>query len=702
MAGPLLCALVLLSGIWFNYRAPRTGLRVEWSGQSWTVTEPLSRLQPGDTVRRFAGSPVVFETFLMDNAFLQSSQELWSWLRLKGELYTALDSGESVPITVSREDGRTVEDRLPVSHRGWQFLREPASAHLLVGLTFLMVGWLTYRSSPGEPRVFWFYLLCLSMSLVYLTNAFSLLAEFTLAPGFLRAGNVLNIFNFVFAPALLLHFSLLMPRDRTRGWLLALIYGAAFTVFFSFQPSLQGSWVALLFVGSLLAVAQGAWSYRGALERQQMKWVGVGFLLGLGPWVLLNGLPLVLLGHRIISDMLTGACLVFIPIFMAVAVQRYRLFDVGSFLESTAVYLLTLALLVGLDILVLTLLDGKAALSEGAIVSLALLVGAYGPVRATLGRALSKLAHRETFNLREWESLVDRRLAGALPEEVIERLQLVVQEYLAPSTLQLLPGCDLPVGVHLQVEEQASVILVVAEQQAMRCGPLSGGRVYNSEVISRLEEIVKRAGLYYQAVFQARVADRERQRRLEERERLLGDLHDGVGSVLSNIRLTSSDANVSKLAGDALFELQNFLYSGPDYTISFEEFAAEMRAYGHAACGDEGPEFHLCSGSSQPTALERRVGLSLFRLLKEAVANCLKHARAENLWVELRVEGEGVDKVLMLSIKDDGKGLEATGGKGRGLDNMRTRVEELGGRLSVESEDGWHIRIKLPIGGGDS
>ena len=364
--------------------------------------------------------------------------------------------------------------------------------------------------------------------------------------------------------------------------------------------------VALLFLASLVAIAQGALSYRGVLERQQMKWVGVGFLLGLGPWILLNGLPLLFLGQRLISDTLPGACLVFIPIFMAVAVRKYRLFDVGAFLENTALYLLTLALLIGVDILALSLLDNDSSLNEGALVSLALLLGLYGPTRAAMTRLVARYAHRSSTSGEELEQLLDSQLRGCELEEIVDGLKVVIQQYLAPATLERSES-QKPTGAYLEVGEEATVTVVVVPGEALRCGPPAAGRVYSSEVMARLSELAGRCELHYQVLFQSREAESERMRRLEEREALLSDLHDGIGAALSSIRLTSKEPRVSRLAGDAIFELQNYLYPGPGYSLTLEQFVAELRGYGNSVFGHDGPRFELraseLSGSLAP-ALE--------------------------------------------------------------------------------------------------
>jgi signal transduction histidine kinase len=74
----------------------------------------------------------------------------------------------------------------------------------------------------------------------------------------------------------------------------------------------------------------------------------------------------------------------------------------------------------------------------------------------------------------------------------------------------------------------------------------------------------------------------------------------------------------------------------------------------------------------------------------EAAQNALKHAQgATGVWIKLR---QTPDR-LAFAVRDDGPGFDADGVDGRGLRNMRDRVEAVGGRLVLESGPGRGTRI---------
>jgi signal transduction histidine kinase len=97
-------------------------------------------------------------------------------------------------------------------------------------------------------------------------------------------------------------------------------------------------------------------------------------------------------------------------------------------------------------------------------------------------------------------------------------------------------------------------------------------------------------------------------------------------------------------------------------------------------------------------ASSRRLGrhaATLIQVAREALSNAARHGAARTSRVSLRERGGS----LVLEIEDDGRGFEVERvAHGQGLDNMRDRIEALGGRLKIESNAaiGTRIIIALP------
>lgn len=92
---------------------------------------------------------------------------------------------------------------------------------------------------------------------------------------------------------------------------------------------------------------------------------------------------------------------------------------------------------------------------------------------------------------------------------------------------------------------------------------------------------------------------------------------------------------------------------------------------------------------------DQRTRVALLRCTQESLANVRKHAAASTVSVVLTPQPYGVE----LEITDDGRGFVIGQSRGFGLDGMRKRLAELGGRLTVTSSvgDGTRVLAMVPM-----
>ena len=85
----------------------------------------------------------------------------------------------------------------------------------------------------------------------------------------------------------------------------------------------------------------------------------------------------------------------------------------------------------------------------------------------------------------------------------------------------------------------------------------------------------------------------------------------------------------------------------------------------------------------------------VYRIVQEALHNCVQHSGASNVRVTVRQEPGR----LLLSVQDDGKGFDTQQERGMGLLGIEERVSHLGGSFAVDSEPGQGavLRIMLPL-----
>jgi signal transduction histidine kinase len=98
------------------------------------------------------------------------------------------------------------------------------------------------------------------------------------------------------------------------------------------------------------------------------------------------------------------------------------------------------------------------------------------------------------------------------------------------------------------------------------------------------------------------------------------------------------------------------------------------------------------------TELGETLDITVYRTVQEALTNVARHAEASR--VEIRIRREQAPDSLLLSIKDNGKGKEASlPTTGMGLPGMRERVLAIGGEFTAQNgvDGGFCINLSLPL-----
>jgi signal transduction histidine kinase len=175
----------------------------------------------------------------------------------------------------------------------------------------------------------------------------------------------------------------------------------------------------------------------------------------------------------------------------------------------------------------------------------------------------------------------------------------------------------------------------------------------------------------------------------EERQRIVQDMHDGVGSQLLSSLLMIERHEVSK--SDIVSLLQECL---DDMRLVIDSLSPDepdlLPVLGNLRFRMEPrmTKMGLVSTWSYRNLPDTLVlaphdSLQILRILQEALTNVFKHANAKQVWVNVGL----ANGVLELSVTDDGNGFDPTcHPAGRGIVNMRTRATRIGAELSVRPE----------------
>jgi signal transduction histidine kinase len=201
----------------------------------------------------------------------------------------------------------------------------------------------------------------------------------------------------------------------------------------------------------------------------------------------------------------------------------------------------------------------------------------------------------------------------------------------------------------------------------------------------------------------------------EERRRLAVELHDDLGQVLTavKINLQSLQRTLPRSQTD---DLAQAIASVDGATERVRDLAlalrpsvlddlglpAALRWYADRFARDTGIGVHFSIDAV--VAIEPPVETVCFRVTQEALTNVARHARAQNVWVDLHAVVAGTE----LRIRDDGIGFDvlvahdrAVGGESLGLLGMEERVSLLGGELDVQSAPGIGTEVSARFPGAE-
>ncbi|WP_244265947.1 sensor histidine kinase [Acidovorax radicis] len=193
---------------------------------------------------------------------------------------------------------------------------------------------------------------------------------------------------------------------------------------------------------------------------------------------------------------------------------------------------------------------------------------------------------------------------------------------------------------------------------------------------------------------------------LLERQRIMRDIHDGVGSqlvgLLSLIGKGRTNAQLREHANAALDELRMAVDAIQPVGGDLATVLATLRYRMQPRLAATGIQVDW--QVEELPALESltpHMVLQIQRLLLEAFTNVLRHAQASTVRVSARhQDGPGQPPHLVLEIADNGVGMESSAQLGgQGLANMRARAQAIGAQLEITAAPGQGtcVRVALPM-----
>jgi signal transduction histidine kinase len=224
------------------------------------------------------------------------------------------------------------------------------------------------------------------------------------------------------------------------------------------------------------------------------------------------------------------------------------------------------------------------------------------------------------------------------------------------------------------------------------------------QMIARLEAALEEnAGLHAQLLTQAREAGA-----LDERQRMAGEIHDSLAQGLTGI-ITQGQAaqrvwhtpdrarehvdRAVALARESLTEARRSVQALRPRQLQ-EALLPEALGDLVRRWADDRDVAVRLDVTGDRVALSPAIEVTLFRVAQEALHNVAKHAGASRVGLALSY----LNDVVLLDVRDDGRGMNGTRGQGFGLTSMTQRVRGVGGELEIESTagEGTAISVRVP------
>ena len=193
-----------------------------------------------------------------------------------------------------------------------------------------------------------------------------------------------------------------------------------------------------------------------------------------------------------------------------------------------------------------------------------------------------------------------------------------------------------------------------------------------------------------------------------ERERISKDLHDSLGGLLSTIKLQfdsvkSKMQNVGELReyksannmlDTAVAEVRSISQNLQPGSLMKLGLIPALKDLFNRFDEEIYPEIDF-QYYSIPEKIPNMISLSIYRVIQELLHNTIKHAKANEILIQINSEEEE----LVIQFEDDGLGYDTNNlkRKGMGLENINSRINYLKGQISVQSKDGEGTSILIHV-----
>ena len=230
-------------------------------------------------------------------------------------------------------------------------------------------------------------------------------------------------------------------------------------------------------------------------------------------------------------------------------------------------------------------------------------------------------------------------------------------------------------------------------------GVLDQHEALNLQLATRVDERERELTQSYERL---RTLDQQRAT-AEERQRLMRDMHDGIGShLMSTLALARmgslSQYDMQEILADCIDELKITIDSLEPVESDLLAVLGNLRYRLEPRLNAAGISLEWAVSDLPPLAyLDPENTRSILRIVQEAFTNTLKHAHAQRITLSTGVDYNNAR--VWVRLTDDGTGFNPGQASGRGVENMKNRAGKLNGQVEVVplKGGGTCVNLYLPL-----
>ncbi len=479
------------------------------------------------------------------------------------------------------------------------------------------------------------------------------------------------------------------------------------------------------------------------LQRRQLRFLSLGFLLSLGPTIFLYSLPRIIFGNPFLNEFVAAGCFLAGLVFYVYVILNQNLTRADQVLNRAVVTLVLFAVI--LIILLLPIVILERILPTDWIVQVFVLAGltllvalAYSSARRWLQRRVDVFFYGGWYDYRKVIDTVSTALAHSLTWQELERIltrQVPGLMSLTGAWLNLDKGVP---DASLQTEDLLRIPLHFEGKPYATwvVGPRKDNDYFSTsdrEIFTTLTPQIEVAlnNILHVEELQGHLAEiRASQETMvkmghqlirsrdQEQEHLSRELHDGpiqelvgmnmqLGMLLSKSRSEQAPSPFGDALSALQLEVRSLMAELREVCAGLRPpmldtlgLSAALRALVDNWTSEEQIPVNLeLPPDTAAGFLPAEVSLNLYRVVQEALANIARHAGASQVTIRLACYPEL--EVLSLAIEDNGRGFvpeEAgllAGQNHFGLAGMQERVKLIGGFWTLSSVPGSGTKIQV-------